>query len=81
MNHKAIRKAYPNAITIDDSLGAFDADGNLIELDDAKIKTAEKEVIAEAKAAAEEVEAKRIATLAKLAALGITEEEFKSLFV
>jgi hypothetical protein len=81
MNHKAIRKAYPQVVTIDDSIGAFDGEGNFVELNEVKIKEAEKEVIAEAKAATDAIEAKRIATLAKLAALGINEEEFKSLFV
>tara|TARA_R100000329_G_scaffold146007_1_gene132135 strand:- start:290 stop:613 length:324 start_codon:yes stop_codon:yes gene_type:complete len=34
LDHEAIRKAYSNAVTIDDSTGAFDADGNEITLDD-----------------------------------------------
>ena len=33
MNHLAIRRAYPNAVTIYDSTGAFDGDGNEITLD------------------------------------------------
>ena len=33
LDHEAIRKAYPNAVTIDDSTGAFDASGNAISLD------------------------------------------------
>ena len=32
LDHDAIRKAYPNAITIDDRTGAFDASGNSITL-------------------------------------------------
>ena len=32
LDHEAIRKAYPNAVTIDDSAGAFDASGNAISL-------------------------------------------------
>jgi len=31
-NHDAIRKAYPNAVTIEDGFGVKDADGNQIEL-------------------------------------------------
>jgi hypothetical protein len=33
MNHKAILKLYPNVITIDDGAGAFDKDGNKVEID------------------------------------------------
>jgi len=47
MNHEAIRRAYSNAVTIDDSTGAFDADGNKIELDQALVDAAAIEVAAE----------------------------------
>jgi len=33
MNHKAIRALYTNVVTIDDGLGAFDAEGNKVEID------------------------------------------------
>jgi len=33
MNHKAIYKLYPTVVTIDDSTGAFDKDGNKVEID------------------------------------------------
>ena len=33
MNHNAIYKLYPNVVTIDDTLGAFDVNGNKIEID------------------------------------------------
>lgn len=33
LNHDAVRLAYPNAVVVDDTAGAFDADGNSIELD------------------------------------------------
>lgn len=32
-NHEAIYQVHTNVVRIDDSLGAFDADGNLVELD------------------------------------------------
>jgi len=35
LNHEAIRKAYPEVVTIDDGTGAFDADGNPVTLDQA----------------------------------------------
>jgi len=32
-HHEAIYQVHPNAVRIDDSLGAFDADGNQITID------------------------------------------------
>ena len=47
MNHNAIYRAYPQVSWIDDGLGAHDADGNRIELDQALIDAAAIEVAAE----------------------------------
>ena len=33
MNHKAIYALYPNVVTIDDTAGAFDKDGNQVTID------------------------------------------------
>jgi len=33
MNHKAIYKLYPQVTSIDDTVGAFDADGNQVTID------------------------------------------------
>ena len=33
MNHKAIYALYPNVVTVDDGAGAFDKDGNKVEID------------------------------------------------
>ncbi len=33
MNHKAIYALYPNVVTVDDGAGAFDAQGNQVEID------------------------------------------------
>ena len=33
MNHKAIRALYTNVVTIDDGTGAFDAQGNQVNID------------------------------------------------
>jgi len=52
LNHEAIYKAYPNVVTIDDGTGAFDSDGNQIELDQALVDTAAAELAAEAAAVA-----------------------------
>ena len=46
-NHEAIRRVYPSAITIDDTAGAFDADGNQIELDQSLVDVAAAEIQAE----------------------------------
>jgi len=51
-NHEAIRKAYPNVVTIDDGTGAFDANGNQVELDQARVNKAAAEIEAEANATA-----------------------------
>ena len=46
-NHEAIRRIYPNAVTINDSTGAFDVNGNKIELDQNLIDAATVEVVTE----------------------------------
>jgi hypothetical protein len=33
MNHNAIYALYPQVVTIDDTAGAFDKDGNKVEID------------------------------------------------
>ena len=33
MNYKAICTLYPNVVTVDDGTGAFDKDGNKVEID------------------------------------------------
>ena len=47
LDHTAIRKAYPNAVTIDDSAGAFDASGNAITLDASLVTAARTTLDAE----------------------------------
>jgi hypothetical protein len=47
MNHEAIRRAYPQAHIIDDSRGAFDADGNQITLNQSVVDAAAVEVATE----------------------------------
>ena len=45
MNHEAIYKAYQGVVvSIDDSQGAFDADGNLVEIDQTLVDTAAAEL-------------------------------------
>jgi hypothetical protein len=33
MNHEAIYKLYPSVVSVDDGAGAFDKDGNKVEID------------------------------------------------
>ena len=40
LDHQAIRKAYPSAVTIDDGTGAFDSSGNAITLDNILVTAA-----------------------------------------
>jgi len=47
MNHNAIYRAYPQTAWIDDGVGAFDADGNQIQLDQALVEAAAIEVATE----------------------------------
>ena len=44
LDHEAIRKAYANVVTINDSTGAFDKDGNSITLVQSNIDTARTEL-------------------------------------
>jgi len=52
LNHEAIRRAYSSAVTIDDGTGAFDIDGNQIELDQSLVDAAAAEIQAELDATA-----------------------------
>ena len=44
MDHEAIRKAYPNAITIDDSGLILDASGNNVSVEQSKVDAARVEL-------------------------------------
>ena len=50
LDHDAIRKAYPNAVTINDGTGAFDSSGNSITLDQSLVDAARATLDAEAAA-------------------------------
>jgi len=50
LDHEAIRKAYPDVVTVDDSTGAFDKDNKLITLEQSKIDAARTTLDAEAAA-------------------------------
>ena len=46
-NHDAVFRAYPNCKVVDDGTGAFDADGNQVELDQGLVDAAAAEIAAE----------------------------------
>ena len=50
MDHAAIYRAYPETVTVDDSTGAFDKDGNKITLEQSKIDAARTALNTEAAA-------------------------------
>ena len=50
LDHEAIRKAYSEAVVINDSTGAFDKDGNSVTLEQSKIDAARTTLDAEAAA-------------------------------
>ena len=50
LDHEAIRKAYPDAVTIDDGFGAFDKDNKVISLEQSKIDAARTTLNTEAAA-------------------------------
>jgi hypothetical protein len=52
LNHEAIYRAYPLAVTVSDNAGAFDADGNPIALDQSLVDAAAAEIAAEQAATA-----------------------------
>lgn len=45
LNHEAVFLAYPNAAYVDDDAGAFDADGNSIQLDLDRVASFEEQAI------------------------------------
>jgi hypothetical protein len=47
MNHEAIRRAYPQVVTIDDGTGAFDANGKQVTLDQSLVDAAAAELTTE----------------------------------
>ena len=47
MNFEAIRRAYPNVITIDEGTGAFDANGAEVSLDQSLVDAAAAELVTE----------------------------------
>jgi hypothetical protein len=79
MNHNAIYKLYPQVITIDDEAGAFDKDGNKIEINQSAVDAKAIELQAIEIAKEQAAIATKASALAKLTALGLTQDEVKAL--
>lgn len=79
MNHNAIYKLYPQVITIDDEAGAFDKDGNKIEINQSAVDAKAIELQAIEIAKEQAAIATKASALAKLTTLGLTVDEVKAL--
>ena len=79
MNHKAIYRVHSQVVRIDDLLGAFDANGNPVELDIEAIKKASIEIEREETEKIEQIKNKRQAALTKLESLGLDLEDLRAL--
>ena len=79
MRHTAIFNLYTNVVTVDDGTGAFDQDGNQIEIDETRVAEKVIELQEQATVKNQAREAVRQSALNKLSALGLTEEEINVL--
>jgi hypothetical protein len=75
MRHKAIFSLYANVVTVDDNVGALDKDGNLIVINETAVEAKVVELKAKDKTDKQTQVANKQSALAKLMALGLTEEE------
>jgi len=79
MNHNAIYKLYPQVVSIDDGAGAFDKDGNKVEIDQSAVNAKALEIQAQEAAQKQAAIDVKASALVKLAALGLTQDEIKAL--
>jgi len=47
MRHEAIYATHPNVVSVDDTAGAFDADGNQVQIDEALVQAEVERLIAQ----------------------------------
>ena len=79
MKHQAIYNLYPNVVSIDDTAGAMDKDGNSVVVDESLVD-AEAARLKEAYEAEQiQAEADKASAVSKLEALGLTDAEIKAL--
>ena len=81
MIHESIYALYPNVVTIDDGTGAFDKDGDLVDIDMDLVESKAAEIEAAEQAKTQAAIDTRQSALDKLMALGLTEEEALALGV
>jgi len=79
MNHDAVYALYSNVVTVDDGTGAFDKDGNKVEIDIDAVNTKAQELQAAAEAAEQAKAAAKQSAITKLSALGLTADEIAHL--
>jgi len=79
MKHQAIYDLYPQVVTIDDGTGAFDKDGNKVNIDESAVQAKALELQTEKTAKQEAEVAAKESALSKLTALGLTADEVKAL--
>jgi len=79
MNHNAIFALYPQVVTIDDGTGAFDKDGNKVEIDQSAVDVKALELEEAQLKAWQDKDMIKQSALAKLAKLGLTQDEVKAL--
>ena len=79
MKHQAIYDLYPQVVTIDDGTGAFDKDGNKVNIDESAVQAKALELQTEQTAKQEAEVAAKKSALSKLTALGLSEDEVKAL--
>ena len=81
MSAKAIFNLYPQVFTIDEGVGAFDINGNKVEIDQSAVDAKTLELQAEELIEKQAVIDTKQSALNKLMALGLTEEEALALGV
>lgn len=79
MNHQAIYNLYPNVVSIDDTAGAMDKDGNQVPVVQSDYEAEVARLQAEYDVKQIQAEADKASAISKLEALGLTDAEIKAL--
>jgi hypothetical protein len=79
MNHEAIYKTHPTVVRVDDSTGAFDIDGNSVEINQSLVDEEEPKVIAAIEADVAQRAADKQSAHDKLSVLGLTDAEIEAI--
>ena len=79
MKHQAIYNLYPNVVSIDDTAGAMDKDGNSVVVDESLVDAEAARLKESYEAEQIQAEADKASAVSKLEALGLTDAEIKAL--